>query len=66
MNILGVFLRCDFSFHEQVDRLVTVVSQSTQTMYTLRLLRSQGWNGPNLWEVAEATLVPRLSYASKA
>ena len=48
MNILGVILRCDLSFHEQVDRLV---SQSVQTMYALRLLRSQGLNGPNLWEV---------------
>ena len=63
MNILGVILRCDLSFHEQVDRLV---SQSAETMYALRLLRSQGLNGPNLWEVAEATLVSRLSYASQA
>ena len=62
MNILGVILRCDLSFHEQVDRLV---SQSAQTMYALRMLRSQGLSGPNLWEVAEATLVCRLSYASQ-
>ena len=61
MNILGVILRCDLSFHEQVDRLA---SQSAQTMYALRMLRSQGLNGPNLWEVADATLVSRLSYAS--
>ena len=62
MNILGVILRCDLSFHEQVDRLA---SQSAQTMYALRMLRSQGLSGPNLWEVAEATLVSRLSYASQ-
>ena len=62
INILGVILRCDLSFHEQVDRLV---SQSAQTMYALRMLRSQGLSGPNLWEVAEATLVSRLSYASQ-
>ena len=55
-------IRCDLSFHEQVDRLV---SQSAQTMYALRMLRSQGLSGPNLWEVAEATLVSRLSYASQ-
>ena len=61
MNILGVVLRCDLSFHEQVDRLVTA-----QTLYALRLIRSQGLNGPNLWEVAEATLVSRLSHASQA
>ena len=58
MNILGVILRCDLSFHEQVDRLV---SQSAQTMYALKMLSSQGLSGPSLWEVAEATLVSRLS-----
>ena len=57
MNILGVILRCDLSFHEQVGRLA---SQSAQIMYALRMLRSQGLSGPNLWEVAEATLVFRL------
>ena len=62
MNILGVILRCDLSFHEQVERLA---SQSAQTMYALRMLRSQRLSGPNLWEVAEATLVSRLSYASQ-
>ena len=35
-------------------------------MYALRLLRSQGLNGPNLWEVTRATLVSRLTYASQA
>ena len=39
-------------------------NQPKPCMYALRLLRSQGLNGLNLWEVAEATLVPRLSYAS--
>ena len=34
-------------------------------MYALRMLRSQGLSGPNLWEIAEATLVSRLSYASQ-
>ena len=62
MNILGVILRCDLSFHEQVERLA---SQSAQTMDALRMLRSQGLSDPNLWEVAEATLVSRLSYASQ-
>ena len=57
-----ITLRCDLSFHEQVERLA---SQSAQTMYALRMLRSQGLSGPNLWEVAEATLVSRLSYASQ-
>ena len=54
------------------DRLqltVMKISYSTpwaQTMYALRLLRSQGLNGPNLWEVTRATLVSRLTYASQA
>ena len=61
-NIFGVILRCDLSFHEQVDRLV---SQSAQTIYALKMLSSQGLSGPNQWEVAEATLVSRLSYASQ-
>ena len=63
MNILGVTLRYDLSIQEHVDRLKC---KSAQTMYALRLLRSQGLNGPNLWEVTRATLVSRLTYASQA
>ena len=63
MNILGVTLRYDLSIQEHVDKLVC---KSAQTMYALRLLRSQGLNGPNLWEVTRATLVSRLTYASQA
>ena len=42
MNILGVTLRFDLTFHEHVDGLVR---KSAQTMYALRLLRSQGLHG---------------------
>ena len=63
MNILGVTLQYDLSIQEHVDRLIC---KSAQTMYALRLLRSQGLNGPNLWEVTRTTLVSRLTYASQA
>ena len=56
-------MRYDLSIQEHVDKLVC---KSAQTMYALRLLRSQGLNGPNLWEVTRATLVSRLTYASQA
>ena len=48
MNILGVTLRFDLTFHEHVDGLVR---KSAQTMYALRLLRSQGLHGRFLWDV---------------
>ena len=51
MNILGV--RFDLSFHEHVDGLVR---KSAQTMYALRLLRSQGLHGRYLWDVTGAVL----------
>ena len=63
MNILGVTLRFDLSFHEHVDGLVR---KSAQTMYALRLLRSQGLHGRYLWDVTGAVLVSRLTYASQA
>ena len=61
MNILGVLLQSNLSFREHV---IKIVSQSAQTLYALRTLRSQGLSGPALWEVTEATLVSRLTYAS--
>ena len=63
MNILGVTLRFDLSFHEHVEGLVR---KSAQTMYALRLLRSQGLHGRYLWDFTGAVLVSRLSYASQA
>ena len=63
MKILGVTLRFDLSFHEHVDGLVR---RSAQTMYALRLLRSQGLHGRYLWDVTGAVLLSRLAYASQA
>ncbi|MFZ2537584.1 MAG: reverse transcriptase family protein [Oscillospiraceae bacterium] len=63
MNVLGVTLQCDLSFQEQV---VTLVNQCAQNLYALRMLRSHGLNGQQLWDVTRATLVARISYASQA
>ena len=63
MNVLGVHIQSNLSFRDQVDRLFR---QSAQTMYALRILRHHGLCGPPLWEVAGATLMSRLTYASSA
>ena len=63
MNVLGVHIQSNLSFRDQVDHLVR---QSAQTMYALRILRHHGLCGPPLWEVAGATLMSRLTYASSA
>ena len=63
MNVLGVIVQQDLSFHEQVERLV---NQCSQNMYALRQLKAHGLTGPKLWDVTKATLVSRLTYASQA
>ena len=63
MNVLGVHIQSNLSFRDQVDQLVR---QSAQTMYALGILRHHGLCGPPLWEVAGATLMSRLTYASSA
>ena len=63
MNVLGVHIQSNLSFRDHVDHLVR---QSAQTMYALRILRHHGLCGPPLWEVAGATLMSRLTYASSA
>ena len=60
---LGSTFRATCPFRDQVDHLVR---QSAQTMYALRILRHHGLCGPPLWEVAGATLMSRLTYASSA
>ena len=61
INILGVLIDSTLSFRAQVDQLV---GQSAQTLYTLRILKHHGLSGPPLWNVATATLLSRLLYAS--
>ena len=63
MNVLGVLIQNNLSFRDQADHLVR---QSAQTMYALRILKHHGLCGPPLWEVAGATLMSRLTYASSA
>ena len=61
INVLGVLVDSTLSFHAQVDRLV---GQSAQTLYALRILKRHGLCGSPLWNVATATLLSRLLYAS--
>ena len=63
MKVLGVFIQDNLSFGEHVDHLV---AQGAQTLYALRILKHHGLNGPNLWTVANSTLLTRLTYASPA
>ena len=60
MKVLGVYIQDNLSFGEHVDHLV---AQGAQTLYALRILKHHGLNGPNLWTVANSTLLTRLTYA---
>ena len=61
MKILGVTFSNTMTFKAHVNSLVC---QSSQSMYALRVLRSHGLFVNPLWEVTRATLVARLLYAS--
>ena len=63
MKVLGVVIQDNLSFGEHVDHLV---AQGAQTLYALRILKHHGLNGPNLWTVANSTLLARLTYALPA
>jgi hypothetical protein len=63
MVVLGVTLTDTLSFRSHVDR---IVARTAQTSYALRLLRSHGLGAPQLFDVARATLVAQLTYASPA
>ena len=63
MKILGVTFSKTMTFTAHVDSLVC---QSSQSMYALRVLRLHGLFANPLWEVTRATLVARLLYASPA
>ena len=60
MNVLGVLIQNNLSFRDQVDHLIRL------TIYALRILKHHGLCGPPFWEVAGATLMSRLTYASSA
>ena len=59
--ILGVTLNDTLTFDEHVCR---TVSQSSQSLYALRVLRAHGLEGAALWDVTRATLVSKMLYAS--
>ena len=61
MNILGVTLSDVLTFNEHVGHCV---ARGMQSIYALRLLRSHGLVGEKLHEVARATLIAQLVYAS--
>ena len=63
MVVLGVTLTDTLSFRPHVDR---IVARTAHTSYALRLLRSHGLGAPQLFDVARATLVAQLTYASPA
>ena len=63
MKILGVWYEEDFSFRGHVEQIVT---QCNQSLYAVRTLMAQGLNGTHLWDVAKATVVSRIAYASPA
>ena len=63
MVVLGVKLTDSLSFHKHADR---IVARTAQTSYDLRLLRSHGLGAPQIYDVARATIVAQLTYASPA
>ncbi len=60
MVILGVEVSSTLTFSQHVNR---IISQCGQVSYALRLLVSRGLSGPHLWDVAKATLIPKITYA---
>jgi len=63
MKILGVTLQSNMLMTEHVH---TLVSKSAQSLYALKLLKSNGLSPSLLSTVCNATLLSRLSYASAA
>lgn len=63
LKILGVTLNSNLSMSDHVDDLV---SKAGQTMYALKMLKSNGLAHQLLHNVCKSTLVSRLTYASPA
>jgi len=45
---------------------ISVVASAAQAIYALRVLRAHSLQGQQLWDVARATVISRLLYASPA
>jgi len=63
LKILGITLSNNLSASDHIRR---VVSQSTQTLYALRVLRHHGMSEVGLQKVFRAVVVSRPTYASTA
>lgn len=63
LKILGVTITSSLSASEHVRQ---VLQSSAQTLYALRILRSQGMNNTDLQTVYRSVVVSKLLYASSA
>ncbi|MFZ2537944.1 MAG: reverse transcriptase family protein [Oscillospiraceae bacterium] len=63
MKILGVLVDDALTFKSHIEKLLTT---SASTQYGLKILRSKGLVGPQLWEVTKQVLNSRLLYACPA
>jgi len=60
LKLLGVIFESNFRFNAHVDSLL---SQCSQRLYLIKLLRSQGMNIDHLDQVTHALIISRLRYA---
>ena len=63
MGILGVQFNQVLSFGSHVQALICKAARS---MYALKIIKEHGLVGHAIWDVAQATLVAQLNYASPA
>ena len=63
LKILEVTVTDTLSFDLHISN---VVARCAQTGYALRILRSHGLSGPDLWNVTRATLISKLMHSSPA
>jgi len=61
MELLGIWFPSKLSFDLHFDKILTRASQS---MYALRVLRTHGLQGKQLWDITAATLISNMLYAS--
>ena len=62
LNVLGVILDETLTFRQHIEQ--RVVHSAASSMYALKVLRSRGLSGQQLWDVTTQTLVARMLYAS--
>ena len=62
LNVLGVILDETLSFRQHIEQMV--VHNTASSMYALKVLRSKGLSGQQVWDVTTQTLAARMLYAS--